>query len=161
MYGDVCESRYMIPDSLLFKCHSTVKSQDFKPLDDSKRAQPAHSHLKPGFTLLIILWRWSDDESHSTNFVIERVGERERSGVFFKHHLTVTALTDPYGWQTCCLYGGGPRMDGSTEVNRGHNATMEGDARQGGLKGHETKRRNMRIGGGRWQRHHFFRTYLV
>lgn len=51
------------------------------------------------------------------------------SCMFFKHHLTVTALTDPL-WLTDSLsvWGRG-RMDGSTGVDRGHKAKTEGNAR--------------------------------
>lgn len=66
---------------------------------------------------------------------------KKKSGMFFKHHLTVTALTDPYSWQTRCLQGGGGRMDGSSGVDRGCKAKMEGDADRGSLKRYNTSRR--------------------
>lgn len=48
----------------------------------------------------------------------------------FKHHLTVTVLTDPFGQQTGCLSGGGGRMDRRAGVSKGHKAKMEGRGRQ-------------------------------
>lgn len=69
---------------------------------------------------------------------------KKRNSMFFKHHLTVTALADPHGRQTHCLCGGGGRMDGSAGVDRGHKAKMEGDAHRGSLKRYNTRGRRQR-----------------
>lgn len=55
-------------------------------------------------------------------------GKKAQSSVFFKHHLTVTALTDPLQLTDSLSVWGMVGMDGSTRVDRGHKAKIEGNA---------------------------------
>lgn len=59
--------------------------------------------------------------------------------MFFKYHLTVTALTDPLRLTDSLSVWGRGRMDGSTGVDRGHKAKTEGNARRGSSKGYSLR----------------------
>lgn len=72
-------------------------------------------------------------------------GKKAQSSVFFKHHLTVTALTDPLRLTDSLSVWGRGRMDGSTRVDKGHKAKIEGNAQRGRSKGYSVQ-------GGRQQR---------
>lgn len=85
-------------------------------------------------------FRWSGDVPHATRSCI--CFERKKSSVFFKHHLTVTALTDPGGRQTRCLWveegAGWMGEQGSIEVRRQRWREMH---TRGSLKGCKTRGR--------------------
>lgn len=64
--------------------------------------------------------------------------------MFFKHHLTVSALADPLRLTDSLSTRGRGRMDGSTGVDRGHKAKTEGNARRGSSERIQPERRNAR-----------------